>query len=96
MLTRAATALRALLVMMLLATCASGGPPSPPESALERLTRDLLARGLPEQCFLPVIESLAPSDLEALIIIFEDSGTGTLTLEPAATAAIVKIGDCRR
>jgi len=43
-----------------------------------------------------VIESLAPSDLEALIIIFEDSGTGTLTLEPAATAAIVKIGDCRR
>lgn len=96
MLTRAATALRAFLVMVLLAACASDGPPAPPESALERLTRDLIARGLPEECFLRVIESLDPSDLEALVIIFEDSGTGTLTLEPAATAAIVKIGGCRR
>ena len=93
---RSLTWLGAIAVILLLPSCSSEPDPAQPEPALSRLTHKLLERGLPEACFSPVIGALNTTDVEALLHLLEGDGSGTLTLEPAATNAIIEIGRCGR
>ena len=85
-----------VVLMVLIAGCSSGEERAAATTPLDRLAKNVRARGALPECFMPVISSLGPSDVEALNLVYEDAGIGTLTLEPDATRAIVAIGECAR